>query len=150
MSAACMPFCLSQIHSSLSCWCPLHLVGTKQIRHKSSRCWQESFSVLVIKSLRLFIASQEEPDNRLCPVHVPYIIWSMCKPGMTNNDCFGLFLSSQESGRLKPLHVICIASEAWWAFLSTRLRRESHLGQFSTLLQLHRFSRLPFETMRTL
>jgi len=58
---------------------------------------------VVIKSLRSFIASQEEPDNKICPVHalLYYLKYTQARRGY----CFRLFLPyrlGQGDNKLQP------------------------------------------------
>ena len=50
----------------------------------------ESDPPLVIKFLHAFIASQEEPDNKLCPVRALLYYWKRTQARRGN--CFRLFL----------------------------------------------------------
>lgn len=172
MSAACMPFCLSQIHSSLKMprsirfgW---HKAGSTIFtnpafadRNLFLLWWLSRFVYLLQVRRSLIIGCVQCMHPILfeaCPSQVWQIIIVLacsCHTSLVKEmTCSGQIpfqgSSSQESGRLKPLHVTRSSSEAWWAFLPMNLRLESHLGQFWTLLQLQRFLRLPFETMRTL
>ena len=87
----------------------------------------ESNPPVVIKSLRSFIASQEEPDNKLCPVRALQYYLKRTQPRRGN--CFRLFLpyklgqgdnklqpdqdgSGQQSDRLTPLRGTLSLSEA--------------------------------------
>ena len=87
----------------------------------------ESNPPVIIKSLRSFIASQEEPDNKLCPVRA--LLYYLKRTQPRRGNCFRLFLpykhgqgdnklqpdqdgSSQQSGRLTPLQGTLSSPEA--------------------------------------
>ena len=63
----------------------------------------ESNPPVVIKSLRSFIASQEEPDNELCPVRA--LLYYLKRTQPRRGNCFRLFLPyklGQGDNKLQP------------------------------------------------
>ena len=63
----------------------------------------ESNPPVVIKSLRSFIASQEEPDNKLCPVRA--LLYYLKRKQPRRGNCFRLFLPyklGQGDNKLQP------------------------------------------------